>query len=157
MRRGLLGLLLLGLLLAGPASAGCAPTPSRFVAQGAEVVDPITRLTWARCSLGQTWDESDGKCHGSVQLVTYDQAVKQASPPWRLPTETELMSLVIADCRSPALDEAAFPDTDPLRAWYWTSSSMTASSFWVVYFVSGSTSPIGRAFVNAARLVRASS
>jgi hypothetical protein len=147
------------LLLAAAASGGCgkpmanpAGRPARYETDGGLVYDRETNLTWDRCSVGQTWTAAG--CSGSVLLLTWDQSVKQATGAWRLPSQTELESLVVEACRNPAIDEIAFPNMEAGKYWYWSSSALTATSAWVVYFGSGTASPIGHAFTNAERLVQ---
>jgi hypothetical protein len=147
------------LLLAEAAHGGCGkPTPSpaaepaRYVTEGGQVYDRETNLTWDRCSIGQTW--ATAGCSGTVLLLTWDQAAKHATGGWRLPSQSELESLVVAACRNPAIDENLFPNLGAGKYWYWSSSALTATSAWVVYFGSGTASPIGHAFTNAVRLVQ---
>lgn len=59
---------------------------------GSEVKDLQTGLTWARCSVGQSWDGNS--CVGEAKEFTFDQAQQQAGNGWRVPTVRELHSLV---------------------------------------------------------------
>ena len=45
-------------------------------------------------------------------------ANEQLGGSWRLPTKTELQSLVCQDCSSPKINKKVFPNTD--NAPYWT-------------------------------------
>lgn len=141
--------------------------------------DPKTGLVWQRCSVGQTWNGST--CTGQVETFTHDQAQKQASRGWRVPTVRELHSLVwcssgktrdrddpkdggplIANLctgqyQSPTIRSGAFPATP--GAVYWTASPYVGNSLnaGVVNFNSGGVGSYGdRYYSYAVRLVRAS-
>jgi hypothetical protein len=106
--------------LFGSALAECTPAgqdESRFEPKGAEVVDRKTNLTWARCSVGQNWEEGKG-CAGSAKKFLYDEASKAKWPDgWRIPTPDELKGIVAANCRNPAVDAKVFPGTPPDPYW----------------------------------------
>jgi len=127
---------------------------SRFVIHDSEVYDTQTRLTWARCSIGQEW--KDGHCTGTVRYFDFDEAQKQASGKWRVPTKDELFSLVDAQQKQfPTLDTAAFPDMDVQHPWYWSSTTNGQTIAWYVDFSNGYTSGfIAEANRMAVRLVR---
>ena len=106
-----------GLLFASVAAH--AETAPRFVvsADGQEVLDTSTQLTWRRCAEGTTWN---GKiCKGKVARFTLATARKyvsdlgQKSPdhPWRIPGKEDLESLVIKGKKAPLIDLASFPNT----------------------------------------------
>lgn len=96
----------------------CPSTTSRFVGNGAEVLDTDTGLTWSRCGFGKTWNE--GSCVGTERLLTHEQALAQAPAGWRLPNVKELASIVDRGCALPALDHSTFPGT--ASAPYWSST-----------------------------------
>lgn len=127
---------------------------SRFTVRDGEVYDSQTKLTWARCSVGQEW--KDGHCTGTVSYFDFDEAQKQASGKWRLPTKDELFSLVDPQQKKfPTLDAAAFPDMDAKHPWYWSSTTNGQTIAWYVDFSNGYTSGfIAEANRMAVRLVR---
>ncbi len=139
-----------------PAAADCDPhkpnlTPmSRYVINGGEVYDKTTNLTWQRCAVGQQWKEGEG-CAGPAQQMTWDEAMRQANKPWRVPTKDELWTLVSPACKSPSLNGKAFLDNN---FWYWTSTESGAVEAWFVNFTVGYTSYINRTAPFAVRLVR---
>ena len=112
---------------------------SRYVIRGAEVYDSRTKLTWARCSVGQEW--KDERCLGAVNSFTFASAQKQAGNGWRVPTEDELVTLIDPDRKTfPTIDIVAFPGMDASHPWYWSSTPNGNAIAWYVDFSSGYTS-----------------
>jgi hypothetical protein len=122
-----------GLLSTG-AGADCSGEPStagRLTANGGEVYDSVTGLTWARCSVGMKWVEGQG-CLGVATRMTWDEVNRTAWPDgWRLPAPEELETIVASNCRNPSLDPRMFPTTVP--DWYWTNRR-DASYCWYRHF-----------------------
>lgn len=85
--------------------------------------------------------------------MSWKEAMSQAAKGWRLPTVDELKTLIVKECSNPAIDEAAFPDMELYKLWYWTSTD-TGSSVWYVAFGSGTIHNADRTDLNAVRLVR---
>jgi hypothetical protein len=110
--------------------------PARFRAQGAQVIDTQTGLTWQRCSAGQRWDDAFG-CVGVIRQMTWNDARKLETDGWRLPTRVELATLVDSACGSPTIDERAFPDMELTKLWYWTGTA-DGALVWYVAFGGGS-------------------
>jgi hypothetical protein len=127
---------------------------SRYVIRGGEVYDSRTKLTWARCSVGQEW--KDQHCVGTVKTFSFASAQTQASGGWRVPTKDELLTLIDPDRKEfPVVDVAAFPDMDAGHPWYWSSTPNGSSIAWYVDFTDGYTSGfIDGANAMAIRLVR---
>lgn len=122
-----------------------------YSADGTQVTDQMTRLTWRRCSEGQDW--SGGTCTGSAFLFTQEQALIRAREVgWRMPNIKELAS--IADrSRQPAIDLVVFPAT--LGVKYWTSSPEARGGIWTVDFRTGNVEdPLTRNTPSPVRLVR---
>ncbi|MGA9666324.1 MAG: DUF1566 domain-containing protein [Gallionella sp.] len=136
------------------ASVPTARADSRYVIRGGEVYDSQTKLTWARCSVGQTWNNQH--CVGTVGYFDFATAQKQASGGWRVPTKDELVSLIDPNRKKfPVLDTAAFPDMDATHPWYWSSTPNGSSIAWYVDFTDGYTSGfVDEANPLAIRLVR---
>jgi len=113
------------------------------------VHDTHTGLIWARTYA----------VNGEAKRMDHAAAVKQAAElgdHWRLPTRTELLTLVDDTTYEPAIDKAAFPDTP--SEWFWTSTPVAwdpSSTAWIVYFYN-SLAGVGRhgneAFVRAVRV-----
>ena len=144
-------------IMAFPAWSQCnqpdrTPT-SRYVIKGGEVYDTQTRLTWARCSVGQVWTEGEG-CVGAVRTLTFEQAKQRVDATWRLPTGKELVTLV-AWCQHPAINSEVFPNMNmPLITLYWTDAKDDNEFPSVVDFYFGGPTVINRSNKGAVRLVR---
>ncbi len=95
--------------------------------------DDSTSLMWAKdgaskgCYFGNSlsWKEAIMYC-ANLDYAGYSD--------WRLPTKTELSTLILAG-NSPTIDTAAFPNTKP--AWYWTSEGPNTTIAWIVGFDTG--------------------
>ena len=163
----IVGAVLAGSLIAHAANAQPSPEgislykgqpPTRiYEIHGAEVYDVESGVTWQRCSVGQTWAATKG-CIGPVRLFSFDDAQRLGGGVWRLPTNIELAKLIdharaFQELR-PTLHVEAFPDTDPEKLWYWTSTSDGPYVAWYASFVDGRFSLDGRNFQYAVRLVR---
>lgn len=139
------------------AQAACpsVSTVSRysFNTAGDEVTDSKTGLVWARCSVGQSWDGTT--CTGTASIHTHEQALSlaQAASGWRLPNVKELTSMADKACQNPAIDSAAFPNT---QVEYWSSSPYVSNGTlaWFVGFDSGYAYINYRLYKLAVRLVR---
>jgi hypothetical protein len=71
------------------------------------------------------------------ERVDYDDAVSACEAlgeGWRLPTRTELLSLVDDTRHDPAIDTALYPDTQSGAYWTSTPCAWALSSAWIVYF-----------------------
>ncbi|WP_347486039.1 DUF1566 domain-containing protein [Vandammella animalimorsus] len=151
---------------APPVQATCpSSAPGRFVPTGVngnEVKDMETGLTWARCSVGQSWDGMT--CTGTASRMTHEAALAHAKEQagWRLPNLKELSSLADLSCVNPAIDAAIFPNTAfGMDAEYLTATPFGRDSagFWVVdfYYGDADNDDDGRVdYIGAVRLVRAS-
>ena len=108
---------------------------SRFVAQEHIVVDLERQIEWLRCSVGQRWNGNE--CSGNIINLSLDMVPKalvianeQLGGQWRLPSKSELKSIVCKECSSPKINEDIFPNTD--NAPYWTGDqSIFNSKFYV--------------------------
>ena len=98
-----------------PSTGEYTPTTD-FIDNGdGTVTHKKTNLTWQRCPAGQTWTGSN--CVGQIQNYPYLQAINQTSNlagknDWRLPTITELRTIVEYKNFSPALNSTIFPNSN---------------------------------------------
>jgi hypothetical protein len=103
------------------------------------IKDPTTNLIWQKCSVGQ---KNDKRCSFSSfvyeweDALSYCESLTLADKRWRVPSLSELQSLVIKiDRKNPYIDNAIFPNT---KGNYWTSETvMCTDSSYYVHFPSG--------------------
>jgi len=128
-------------------------TPS---ADGQEVTDKRTGLTWKRCAEGMVWKAR--ACTGTPTYFSHAQAAahaKAAGSEWRLPILKELSSIVALREAEPGkapVDAAVFPATPLAR--FWTSTPVGPGYFTYVSFTDGSAGESPRNSPGAVRLVR---
>jgi len=128
------------LVRAGPA----VPVP-RFVvsADGQEVTDALTTLTWRRCAEGTSFDGIT--CSGSMVLHLHEAALQLAASEavrtglaWRLPNIKELASLLDQRFFNPPVDPAVFPNTLMYSVWSSTPSLSNPQFLaWGINFAAG--------------------
>ena len=159
-------LLVLPLLSFGAFSQTClssitATTPtSNFVLNtDGTVTDQTFRLTWMRCSLGQTW--SVDTCVGDASELNWQQALQTAhgyeyanKKGWRVPNIKELATITERSCVRPAVNEELFPNTPSDDFWTSTPSIQDAQRAWVVAFFNSSNSVKQKELFVFTRLVR---
>jgi len=130
------------LTVSSPTWAACdesqqdrSPTEN-YIIKGGEVYDKKNDLTWARCSVGQSWQDGAG-CVGAVQLFTFDDAKKQPYDVWRLPIMAELETLIDPTCTHPSINEEVFPGMDHEHLQYWSSTQPDIKHAQAVHFSDG--------------------
>ncbi len=135
--------------------AAAAPAQERFPDQrylikGGEAYDRLSRLTWQRCSVGQQWRTDEG-CVGEILEFNFDQAQTLNRDGWRVPSKTELETLLDYR-RVPKIDTVAFPAMQGY--WYWSSTSLGPTRAFSIRFNSEYTGGYGRRKLkHAVRLV----
>ncbi len=152
----------LAAIVALSAVAAIAQGRYQISADGREVEDRRSTLTWARCAEGMDWN---GKiCLGKLVQLPYPLALRHVADGasrgaggWRLPTVKELATLAQpreadVDAGIAAIDPAAFPNTPPLR--FWTSSVAGPHYYMYVSFKDGESGENSRSMAAAIRLVR---
>jgi len=136
-------------------------TPSDFIDnQDGSVTDLRTSLTWAKCSIGQTYTLSSNSCSGSgaVSYATWGEALAAAEvysingiTDWRLPNIKELGSLVDRSCAEPSINLTLFPNT--VSSVYYSSTPFKGSAIAfgyshlvsrVIDFSKGTEMPLGQ-------------
>ena len=107
-------------------------------ADGQEVTDTTTKLTWRRCAEGMAWD---GKtCKGNLLKVKFagaKAAVSGVGKGWRIPSREELVGLVDMTKKEPRIDPMAFPATPALPFWATKAGSDDNLNAWLVSFANG--------------------
>ncbi len=122
------------------------------------VIDKVTGLVWARCSIsGINTVNSDNDCAGVNAKMEWANVVKACEAlnnmnedkgyagykKWRLPRLSELLSIVDYEKLNPAIDDYYFPNTEhTTNEGYWTYTSQlfidddnnTTDNGWVVFF-----------------------
>jgi hypothetical protein len=94
-------------------------------------------------SVGYKWDEAS----------TYCASLTLAGSGWRLPTKSELLSILEVQY-TPTINPAAFPNTRAARFWSSSPDAAAAGNVWYVSFadgISGSQSPSYTAIVRCVR------
>jgi len=130
---------------AAAAPAAPAPEPSRFTvsADGQEVTDGTTHLTWRRCVEGMSFDGKTctGKKPTKLKFGPAKDAAaavaKSAGKPWRLPTKDELVGLVSKTKKGPWIDPIAFPGTPASLTWATRPGFDDNLNAWLVNFKNG--------------------
>jgi hypothetical protein len=111
------------ILWAAPVVHAAAPS-GRYTTTSTTVLDNKTGLTWQRSSGSGTY--------------AWSQAGSQCSSGWRLPSVTELATIVDVSQQSPAIDGSAFPSTPyELPFWSATTALPDSTTAWVVDFTNG--------------------
>lgn len=128
------------------ATAGPACPVPRFTVTSGWVLDATTKLNWQQTFLtGRSWDLAKTDCTGLGGGA-------------RLPSLTELQSIVDDSKKIPAIDLVAFPSTpsSAFSSGFWTSSEVSGSpgDAWLVFFSFGHSSRHGASFAYAVRCVR---
>lgn len=143
-------------LLAGLCVVPTAQAQARYSysADGSEVTDSTTGLTWRRCSEGMVW--SAGTCNGTAASFTHEQALTHATTQtgWRLPNVKELFSIADKSRSGPAIDVIAFPAIPSDLFWSSTAFAGNAYFAWNVYFDDGVVGRDYRVSSGHVRLVR---
>ena len=128
-------------LLTLAAASGQAQARFTVSADGQDVLDSTTNLTWRRCAEGQHWD---GKaCTGKLAKFTYGSAKQAAASAgggkgWRVPTRDELVGLVDKNAKKkPKIDVQAFPNTPSAMFWASRPGSDDNLNAWLVNFGNG--------------------
>jgi hypothetical protein len=120
------------------------PTTRFTINDDGTVTDTDTGLMWQRCSYGLTYDTDTDSCTGSVQRLSWQEALRSAAndttgdyDDWQVPNIKELASILEHSCTEPSINEDVFYNTQQQNYWSNTSGVSTLSSAWVYQFDSG--------------------
>lgn len=168
-----IALLMSSLLIANISFAVCkddmesiAPNERYILIADNVVQDKQTNLMWTQCSEGQTWD--NGNCLSKPnKKISYHSAIGKAKKinlggfdDWRVPTVTELYSLVDTACYNPSLNKVAFPKTELGQYWSITKAAFNknkkgnTNKIWRIDFGTGTTVPMLQTVTATVRYVR---
>ena len=99
----------------------CSPTGYQVNEQEGTVYDVATGLTWQRAIADrQDWDSASTYCSA------------QFGSAWRLPSLTELQTIVDETQQDPSIDREAFPCT-PISDFFWTAAQYVGDTAWAYY------------------------
>jgi hypothetical protein len=108
---------------------GQVPQRLPYQQSGGTVTDPHTRLTWQQTL--------DGVVRPRDQARAYCDGLPLAGGGWRLPTMSELQSLIDESIKEPAIDATAFPNTPSEGFWAGTPLAGMPPYYWFVSFDRG--------------------
>lgn len=131
-----------GMLFAfiGVANAECQRYEGYKTNVDGTVTDPRTNLIWTRCNIGQSI-VNNGECIGNAVPISLFDAINVAGSQfdpsvdtWRIPTSSELLSMLDSNCTSKRTNEEIFSiPTD--AADYWSSERARYGT--AVWYVNG--------------------
>ena len=112
------------------------------------ITDDVTGLMWQKedDDIMRIWDDSISCCN-DLTLGSYSD--------WRLPSITELSSIIDNSAHNPSIDTTYFPGTNAQDWWSSTTHADDSSDAWFVDFYSGSVSYYGKPATCYVRCVRA--
>ena len=117
---------------------------AQFFGSDHTVKDVTTGVTWLRCSVGQAWNPDLKTCTGKIVKLNHDEikialeeAKRQLGGKWRLPSRSELMSLVCHDCAPPKINPKYFPNLSAEAYWTGDKNWMNPRTLWTVNFMTG--------------------
>ena len=135
------------------------PSSNFVVNTDGTVTDKTFKLTWMRCSLGQTW--SVDTCVGDASELNWQQALQTAhgyeyasKKGWRVPNIKELATITERSCVRPAINQELFPNTPSDDFWTSTPSVQDPQRAWVIAFFNSSNSVKQKNLFVFTRLVR---
>ncbi len=104
--------------------------PTAYTVTDDVVIDLVTKLTWQRAAMAAplTW---------SAGIAACDALTLGGSSDWRLPTATELFSIVDLTRLAPAIEPTAFPDTAAAPFWSASPHAKMVGLAWAVDFTNG--------------------
>lgn len=138
---------------------GLRGLPSNYTVDSVNgtVIDNNTGLMWKRCEEGK----SGASCTGSGDEMTWANAIDRCEnlsfagyDDWYLPTIEELTSIVDYTEHSPAIDTAAFPNTESAITWSSTEDVSSSTNAWIVNFSYGTPSNYPKTNSSRVRCVR---
>jgi len=127
------------------------PLEEHFLVNDGTVLDKNTGLRWQRCSVGMSWQKNN-KCGGKAKKMTFLDAQRingsdALKGMWRIPSKTELESLVEKSGEDFKIRHDIFPDVDHENNFFWTSDRYDSSNAWFVEFFHGNSGHVAGDYV----------
>ncbi len=170
MRKAFLILVSAALLLHAPAPLMATQTcrtadlprsapPERYLVNGDGTIrDKVTGLLWKRCSEGQGGETC---ANGKAVTYTWSDAVAVAQGStfaggngWRLPTVSELATLLEYQCTMPSINLTVFPGTPASNFWSATPYAGYQNGAWNINFNDGVHDNSSKNYLLYVRLVK---
>ena len=126
------------------------PTARYIDNDNGTVTDRATKLTWMRCSIGQTYNKETASCDGMPSVFFWQDALQTAEnmrssdaheyyqfagvSNWRLPNIKELNSIREHGCANPAVNDVIFPNIMAIAeaeggyAYLWSSTHLAVDT-----------------------------
>ena len=119
--------------------------PPKLLDHGHIIVDINNDLVWLKCTGGMQYDPNRRTCTGRAIPVKREQAqdlVKVAREQledtrWRLPTRSELLTLVCQECTGVKINRKFFSRTPSGSVWSDTVNKANTRYYWSVNFTTG--------------------
>ena len=119
--------------------------PPKLLDHGHIIVDINNDLVWLRCTGGMQYDPNRKTCTGKALAVNRQQAEDLVNVArdqledsrWRLPTRSELLTLVCQDCIGVKIHRKFFPKTPRGAVWSDTVNEVNTRYYWSVNFTTG--------------------
>lgn len=115
----------------GAASALADAPPGQYTASGGTVLDNKTKLVWQQAASSDvyTWADAEQYCTNNLASLP--------GTGWRLPSVSELQSIVDDSRSNPAIDPIAFPSTPSAHFWTVSPYQPNTEFVWAVTFLGG--------------------
>lgn len=146
-------LVVCGLVFAGLPAQADAPS-SQYTINSGTVLDNLTHLTWQQMPPAVGPDGRDGGFFWN-NATSYCSSLMLNGMGWRLPTATELASIVDVSKTFPAIDTTVFPGVGTAYVFWSATPLATQNTFaWFVDFSDGTVHPGSTTFAYRVRCVR---
>ena len=115
---------------------------SNFIDKGNYIIDLKLRVEWLKCPVGMNWNEET--CIGEPIKLSLEEAQTirhqvgdELGGEWRLPSKSELKSLICKQCEKVKINQELFPNTPAELFWTSERNWWSPKFFWSVNFYTG--------------------